>query len=132
MNAETHAEKLAEVDELADAGDRALAALPTSADAIAALFDELGIKGDHQACSCPVATYLGGELADQDARPSVTHRHWGVHYRSTDSGERALPSHVSTFVKRFDSGDYLYLDKNYRPNVIKPAPVRESIGAIEA
>jgi hypothetical protein len=100
--------------EAAEAIAEALAALPPSADDIAALFADLGIKGRvAQACKCPVAVYLGGELKDSDVEAWVSQFYVDIYPAKDYAADKAvvdLPPHIKTFVYRFDRGEYPHLE----------------------
>lgn len=85
--------------------EQALAALPTEADDIAALFVELGIKGQpRRSCACPMANYLLEEVPGArvvDFRVSA----W-VDGHLGETVQVEVPTHVREFVGRVDRGEY--------------------------
>jgi hypothetical protein len=83
----------------------ALAALPPTADEVAALFEGLGIKGERsQACSCPLAVYLSAEFPAADDVTVFHDVHVREHGRMVASVDN-LP-HLYEFAQRFDRGEF--------------------------
>lgn len=84
---------------------QALAALPDTADGIAAHLIALGRKGvPGDGCNCPVSNYLTGE---------GFHRVWVAAswtraYAEPSSGRQVVetPAHITEFVDRFDAGEW--------------------------
>jgi hypothetical protein len=87
-----------------------LAALPPTADETAALFEELGIKGvAADACNCPMANYLKGEIAlapyaHLSFFSNATVRPNGFYDDSVIRVE--APEHLYEFARAFDRGHY--------------------------
>jgi len=111
---------------LLDAVEDALAALPAAADEIAALFVDLNIKGrTGDACGCPVANYLGGEVKDSGAHIIVCADELTIgHDADLNAGCQRLepPMHVTEFVNRFDNGDFPHLENvGCLPSSVRPA-----------
>lgn len=80
--------------------EEALAALPPTADEVAELFAEIGIKGTPGAGGhCPVANYLKQEFP-ADPRP--------VFYYDAAVGDVFVPApaHLFAFARAFDDGAY--------------------------
>jgi hypothetical protein len=87
---------------VADAAFDHLAALPTSASEIAALFDELNIRGVREsACACPIARYVG-EVVPSGFDVSVCSGYITIVDVDGWDVEAQIPDHVGNFVNLFD------------------------------
>lgn len=85
----------------------ALAALPDTADGIAARFAEQGYRGKVRwAGCCPVANYLTA-AGFYEASVSPTRVHvWLDAADDGPGGDVETPEHVNQFVCRFDAGEW--------------------------